>query len=113
MVPVSLRAAAAAADEGIDVEMIDLRTIYPWDVDAVTASVDKTARLLIVQEPQRTGGVAAEVAAEVAERCGYSLEAPIRRLTATDAPWPQFDIERHALIDTSQVLTGIRETISG
>ena len=113
MVPVSLRAAAAAAEEGTDVEVIDLRTIYPWDVDAVTASVDKTGRLLIVQEPQRTGGVAAEVAAEVAERCGYSLEVPIRRLTATDAPWPQFAIERHALIDTTQVLAGIRETIRG
>ena len=93
--------------------MIDLRTIYPWDVGAVTASVDKTGRLLIVQEPQRTGGVAAEVAAEVAERCGYTLEAPIRRLTATDAPWPQFAIERHALIDTTQVLSGIRETFEG
>ena len=113
MVPVSLRAVAAAAEEGFDVEVIDLRTIYPWDVDTVTASVDKTGRLLIVQEPQRTGGVAAEVAAEVAERCGYSLEAPIRRLTATDAPWPQFAIERHALIDTTQVLAGIRETIGG
>ena len=65
MVPVSLRAAAAAAEEGTDVEVIDLRTIYPWDVDAVTASVDKTGRLLIVQEPQRTGGVAAEVAADL------------------------------------------------
>ena len=113
MVPVTLRAAAAAAEEGTNVEVIDLRTIYPWDVDAVTASVDKTGRLLIVQEPQRTGGVAAEVAAEVAERCGYSLEVPIRRQTATDAPWPQFAIERHALIDTTQVLAGIRETIRG
>jgi pyruvate dehydrogenase E1 component beta subunit len=113
MVPVSLRAAAAAAEAGIDVEVIDLRTIYPWDVETVTASVDKTGRLLLVQEPQRTGGVAAEVAAEVAERCGYSLEAPIRRIAATDAPWPQFAIERHALIDADQVLTGIEETMEG
>ncbi len=113
MVPVSVRAAEAAAVEGMSVEIIDLRTIYPWDVEAVVASVDRTGHLLVVQEPQRTGGVAAEVAATIAERCGYSLEAPIQRVGATDAPWPQFAIERHALIDEGQVLAAIRETVAG
>jgi len=113
MVPVSLRAAVAAAEAGISAEVIDLRTIYPWDVNAVAESVERTGHLLVVQEPQRTGGVAAEVAATIAERCGYSLEAPIRRVGATDAPWPQFAIERHALIDDTQVLAAIRETVNG
>ena len=113
MVPVSLEAAELAAAAGISTEVIDLRTIYPWDVDAVAASVERTGRLLVVQEPQRSGGVAAEVAATIAERCGYSLEAPIKRVGATDAPWPQFAIERHALIDSTHVHGAIAETVAG
>lgn len=109
MVPVSLEAAEAVAADGIDVEVIDLRTIYPWDVGTVTDSVSRTGKLLFVQEPQRTGGVAAEVVAEVAERCGYDLVAPPRRLTATDAPWPQFAIEHHALVTAEMVVTELRE----
>ncbi len=113
MVPLALQAAAAVADEGISAEVIDLRTIYPWDFETVAESVEKTGRLLLVQEPQRSGGVAAEIAATVAERCGYSLEAPIRRLAATDAPWPQFKIEKHALLNRSQIAAAIRETVAG
>lgn len=109
MVPPSLRAAEKASAAGIDVEVIDLRTIYPWDVETVTESVERTGRMLFVQEPQRTGGIGAEVTAEVAERCGYSLLAPVRRLAATDAPWPQFRIEKHALIDDRMILHEIRE----
>lgn len=111
MVPVSLRAAESVAAEGIDVEVIDLRTIYPWDVETVTHSVARTGRLLFVQEPQRTGGVAAEVVAEVAERCGYDLVEPPRRLTATDAPWPQFAIEKHALITDTMVASELRALV--
>jgi pyruvate/2-oxoglutarate/acetoin dehydrogenase E1 component len=113
MVPLSLRAADTVAESGIDVEVIDLRTIYPWDFETVAASVEKTGRLLLVQEPQRSGGIAAEIAATIAERCGYSLEAPIRRITATDAPWPQFKIEKHALLNEEQIANAIRETVAG
>lgn len=113
MVPVSLRAADAVAREGIDVEVIDLRTIYPWDVETVSSSVARTSRLLFVQEPQRTGGVAAEVVAEIAERNGYDLVAPPRRLTATDAPWPQFAIEPHALITDVMVASELRTIVAG
>jgi 2-oxoisovalerate dehydrogenase E1 component len=108
MVPVSLRAADGVAAEGIDTEVIDLRTIYPWDVETVAESVRRTGRLLFVQEPQRTGGVGAEVVAEIAERCGYDLVAPPRRLAATDAPWPQFAIERHALLTDTMVASELR-----
>lgn len=109
MVPVSVSAAEMVADEGIDVEVVDLRTIYPWDVASVSESVRKTGRLLCVQEPQRTGGIAAEIVAEIAERCGYELVAPPRRLTATDAPWPQFGIESHALITEVMVASELRQ----
>jgi pyruvate dehydrogenase E1 component beta subunit len=112
MVPVSLAAAESAAAEGIGVEVIDLRTIYPWDIDTVAESVAKTGRMLFVQEPQRTGGVGAEVAATIAEVSGYDLEAPVRRFTATDAPWPQFAIEKHALIDADMILSEIRDLMS-
>lgn len=113
MVPQTLRAAEELGAGGIDAEVIDLRTIYPWDIETVVASVEKTGRLLLVQEPQRTGGVAAEIAATIGERCGYSLETPIRRIAATDAPWPQFHIEKHALLNRAQIAAAIREVVTG
>ncbi len=113
MVIQSLMAATAVATSGIEVEVIDLRTLYPWDVETVVDSVTRTGRLLVVQEPQRTSGVAAEIAAEIGQRCGYALEAPIRRLTGTDAPWPQFAIEHHALIDATHIEAAILETARG
>jgi 2-oxoisovalerate dehydrogenase E1 component len=113
MVPVALQAADLAASEGISVEVIDLRTVYPWDVETVIGSVERTGRLVLVQEPQRTGGIAAEIAAEVAERSGYALLSPIQRVTATDAPWPQFAIERHALVTSQHVLTALRRSTTG
>jgi 2-oxoisovalerate dehydrogenase E1 component len=113
MVPVSLRAADAVASEDIDVEVIDLRTVYPWDVETVSESVERTGRMLFVQEPQRSGGIGAEVVAEIAERCGYDFVVPPRRLAATDAPWPQFAIEKHALITDTMVASELRRLFAG
>lgn len=111
MVPVSLRAAEAVAGEDIEVEVIDLRTVYPVDFETIASSISRTGRLLFVQEPQRSGGIGAEVVAEVAERCGYDLIAPPRRLAATDAPWPQFAIESHALITDVMVANELRSLV--
>ena len=111
MVPVSLRAAAAAEDEGISVEVIDLRTLFPWDTQTVMASVEKTSRLVVVQEPPRTLGPLAEVAAYVAENGAYLLEAPIRRVTGFDAPLPMLAIEHLALVDDRRVLSALREVM--
>nr|MBA2337757.1 alpha-ketoacid dehydrogenase subunit beta [Acidimicrobiia bacterium] len=113
MVPPTLDAAETVAGEGIDAEVIDLRTVAPWDVAAVTGSVSRTGRMLFVQETHRSGGIGAEVVAEIAERCGYELQAPPRRLAATDAPWPQFAIERHALIGATEIAAAIRQVIAG
>lgn len=113
MVPISLRAADDVAGDGIDVEVIDLRTVYPWDVEMVSGSVTRTGRMLFVQEPQRSGGIGAEVVAEIAERCGYELVVPPRRLAATDAPWPQFAIEHHALITDTMVASELRHLAEG
>ena len=109
MVPVALQAAGRV---DASVEVIDLRTLFPWDRETVLGSVRKTGRLLLVQEPQRSAGVAAEVAAEVAEKAMYDLQAPIVRITGFDVPWPQFAIEKHALIDAERVTAGIMETLT-
>jgi pyruvate dehydrogenase E1 component beta subunit len=110
MVPVAIEAANRSE---VSVEVIDLRTLFPWDRETVLGSVAKTGRLLLVQEPQGSAGVAAEVAAVVAEKGMYDLTAPIVRVTGFDIPWPQFAIEEHALIDVDRVIFGINEAIAG
>lgn len=110
MVPVAEKAADQAAAA---VEVIDLRTLFPWDRETVLDSVAKTGRLLLVQEPQGAAGVAAEVAAAVAEEGMYHLQGPIVRVTGFDVPWPQFAIERHALVDVDRVVAGIDQAMAG
>ena len=81
-------AIAAAQETGIDAEVIDLRTLAPVDIDAITASVKKTGRCVIVHEATRTSGFGAELSALVQENCFYELEAPIARVTGWDTPYP-------------------------
>ncbi len=87
-VGVTLQAAEDLAAAGIDAEVIDLRTLAPMDTEAVLASVRKTGRLVCIEEGTRTGGVGAEIAARVAELAYEYLDAPIRRIAATDTPIP-------------------------
>jgi pyruvate/2-oxoglutarate/acetoin dehydrogenase E1 component len=110
MVPVAI---SAAEEADASVEVIDLRTLFPWDRETVLASVRKTGRLLLVQEPQGSAGVAADVAAVVAEHAMYDLDGPIVRVTGFDVPWPQFAIESHALVDADRVLAGIERALRG
>jgi 2-oxoisovalerate dehydrogenase E1 component len=109
MVPASLEAAAVS---DASVEVIDLRTLFPWDRETVLESVARTGRLLLVQEPQGSAGIAAEVAAVVAENALYDLQAPIVRVTGYDVPWPQFAIEKHTIIDHQRVLAGIEKALT-
>jgi 2-oxoisovalerate dehydrogenase E1 component beta subunit len=88
MVPASLAAAEALASEGIEVEVVDLRTLLPLDEETILASVSRTHRAVVVHEDTRTGGVGAEVAAWIAERAFFELEAPVVRVAAPDAPVP-------------------------
>jgi len=85
MVHVSL---AAVEETGIDAEIIDLRTLWPVDIGAITASVRKTGRCVIVHEATRSSGFGAELSALVQERCFYHLEAPIERVAGWDTPYP-------------------------
>ena len=81
-------ALAAVEDNGIDAEVIDLRSLLPLDIDAIERSVKKTGRCLVVQEATKTGGFASELATLVQERCFYHLEAPVERVTGWDTPYP-------------------------
>jgi 2-oxoisovalerate dehydrogenase E1 component beta subunit len=81
-------ALAAVEVCGVDAEIIDLRTLWPVDIDAIVASVQKTGRCVIVHEATRTSGFGAELSALVQEHCFYHLEAPITRVTGWDTPYP-------------------------
>jgi 2-oxoisovalerate dehydrogenase E1 component beta subunit len=81
-------ALAAAAEAGIDAEVIDLRTLVPIDIETIVASVEKTGRCVIVHEATRTSGFGGELSALVQEHCFYKLEAPIERVTGYDTPYP-------------------------
>jgi 2-oxoisovalerate dehydrogenase E1 component beta subunit len=79
---------AAAEESGIDAEIIDLRSLWPMDLDTVVASVKKTRRCVVVHEATRTSGFGAELSALVQENCFYHLEAPIERVAGWDTPYP-------------------------
>ncbi len=81
-----LQAAEQVAQEGIDVEVVDLRTLYPVDRETILESVQKTSKALIVYEDNLTGGYGAEIAATIAESAFTSLDAPVRRLAGPDVP---------------------------
>ena len=83
-----VRAAELLECEGIDAEVIDLRTLKPWDKELVAASVSRTGRAIVADGGWRTAGASADIAAEVTERCFHDLIAPVLRVTLPDAPAP-------------------------
>ena len=107
MVTTALEAASAATDEGWDVEVIDLRTLSPFDEETVASSVRRTGRAVIVHEAAGFGGYGAEVAARLTERCFHYLEAPILRVTGFDIPYPPPHLERFHLPSTDRILDAI------
>ncbi len=112
MVRTCLDAAAAAEDEGWDLEVVDLRTLVPLDVRTVTASVEKTGRALVVHEAQVFSGFGAELAAQVTERCFYHLEAPVLRVGGFDVPYPPAKLEEYFLPDTDRILDTVERSLS-
>ncbi|HYY52444.1 MAG TPA: alpha-ketoacid dehydrogenase subunit beta [Myxococcales bacterium] len=102
------QACAQVAEQGLDPELIDLRTLWPLDVETVTRSVRKTGRCAIVQKAPRTGGFASEISALVQERCFTSLEAPILRITGWDTPFP-YTLENEYLPLAPRIAKGLRE----
>ncbi|MFF1946313.1 alpha-ketoacid dehydrogenase subunit beta [Rhodococcus qingshengii] len=106
-VTVALEAAEAAAAEGHDLEVIDLRSIVPFDDETVMASVRKTGRCIVVQEAQGFAGVGAEIAARVQERCFHHLHAPVLRVSGFDIPYPAPKLERLHLPSVDRVLDSV------
>ncbi|MCW9053945.1 MAG: alpha-ketoacid dehydrogenase subunit beta [Motiliproteus sp.] len=100
-----------AEKEGISCELIDLRTLLPWDIDTVVASVKKTGRLLVSHEAPLTGGFAGEIAAMVQERCFLSLESPIARVTGLDTPYP-LALEKEYIPDHLKIYEAIKHSIN-
>jgi 2-oxoisovalerate dehydrogenase E1 component beta subunit len=105
------QAAREAAAEGIDVEVLDLRSLQPLDIEAITTSVKKTGRAVVVHEAPRTCGFGAELSALIQERCFLSLEAPVARVTGFDTPFP-YTLEAEYLPRAPRILQAIRATLS-
>lgn len=107
---VTVEAAQRLAREGLQVEIVDLRTLRPWDFDTCARSVEKTGRLVVVYEANRTGGFGAEIAAELAERCFASLDAPVTRIASPDVPAMPFSptLEHAFMLNADKVADGLR-----
>jgi pyruvate dehydrogenase E1 component beta subunit len=110
-----LRAVEASLDllkDGSSVEVIDLRSIYPWDCEAVLGSVRRTGRLLIVHEAVQIGGFGAEIAATVAAEAFASLKGPVRRLAAPRVPVPYSPpLEDQCKISATRIAETVREMV--
>ena len=101
-------ACTQVAEAGLDPELIDLRTLWPLDIEAITTSVRKTGRCAIVQEAPRTCGLAAEISSLIQERCFTSLEAPILRITGWDTPFP-YTLENEYLPLAPRIAKGLKD----
>ncbi|MEU5562992.1 alpha-ketoacid dehydrogenase subunit beta [Micromonospora musae] len=107
MVRTCLEAATAAAEDGRELEVIDLRSISPLDLGMVYDSVRRTGRAVVVHEAPSNVGLGAEIAARITEECFYSLEAPVLRVTGFDTPYPAARVEEEYLPDLDRVLDAV------
>ncbi len=110
MVSIAEEAAKDAAAAGIEAEVIDLRTLMPFDIDTILASVKKTGRCVIVHEAPRTCGFGAELIASIQERAIQYLEAPILRVTGLDTPFP-YSLEHEYMPNANRVVSAMRQTL--
>jgi pyruvate dehydrogenase E1 component beta subunit len=106
-VPVALEAAEAASVENRSLQVVDIRSIVPFDDDTVCAAVESTGRAVVIAEASGFASVASEVAARVTERCFHSLAAPIRRVTGLDIPYPPPNLEHFHLPSVDRVLDAV------
>ena len=110
MVYTAEEAAQKLEEEGVSVEIVDLRTLAPWDRDAVLRSVEKTSKALVLHEDTHTGGFGAEIAATIAEEAFESLDAPVRRIAAPDTPVPfSPPLEKAFIPQVEDVVAGLKE----
>ncbi|MGN6613163.1 MAG: alpha-ketoacid dehydrogenase subunit beta [Angustibacter sp.] len=112
MVKTCLEAAQAAEEEGRSLEVIDLRSLSPLDMDTLAGSVEKTGRLVVVHEAPTFLGMGAEIAARVTERCFYHLEAPVLRVGGFNLPYPPSKLEEEYLPDLDRVLDAVDRSLA-
>ncbi|PVE73747.1 alpha-ketoacid dehydrogenase subunit beta [Microbacterium testaceum] len=103
----AMDAALAAEDEGISLEVIDLRSLSPLDMNTVAASVRKTGRVVVTHEAAREAGVGAELVASITEQCFHHLETPPQRVTGHDIPYPPSKLEKHHVPDLDRILHAV------
>ncbi|HXZ90716.1 MAG TPA: alpha-ketoacid dehydrogenase subunit beta [Candidatus Dormibacteraeota bacterium] len=108
MLHVALEAADLAAGKGINAEVVDLRTILPFDIETIISSVKKTGRVVILHEACKTCGFGAEIAAQIAERCILNLKAPIVRVGGFDVPFP-YALEEDYMPNAARVLNAVEQ----
>ncbi len=107
----SMLAAEQLAKQGVSVEVIDVATIKPLDVETILQSVAKTGRCVVVHEAARTAGMGAEIAAQIAERGLLSLLAPVERVAGYDTVMPLYRLEKEYMPDTERIIAGVRKTL--
>jgi 2-oxoisovalerate dehydrogenase E1 component beta subunit len=112
MVKTGLEAAAAAAEDGVDVEVIDLRSVSPIDFDTVAESVRRTGRLVVVHEAPVFFGSGAELASRITERCFYHLKAPVLRVGGFHMPYPPSRFEHEYLPDIDRILDAVDRALA-
>src|SRR5690606_35522200 len=113
LVTTALDAAAVAADEGVGVEVIDLRSLAPIDLGTIAASVRRTGRVVIAHEAPRSVGLGAELMAAITEACFAYLETAPVRVTGHDIPYPPARLESHHLPDLDRLLDGVAPPLGG
>lgn len=107
-----LQAAEIAAEEGLDLEVVDLRSLSPLDMQTLTESVLRTHRAVVVHEAPLSVGLGAEISARLTETCFYDLEAPVQRVTGYDIPYPPSRVEQEYLPDSDRVLDAVRRALA-
>ena len=112
MVTTALQAAELGAEEGINIEVIDLRSLSPSDYPTLFASANKTGRVVMVHEAPTNVSISSEIAARIAENCFYSLEAPVLRVGGFDTPYPPAKLEEAYLPDADRILEAIDRSLA-
>jgi len=110
-IPIVEQAVEQLVDDGIDPHVVDLRSVVPLDEEGLVRAVEKTGRCVIVHEAAAVAGFGAEVIALLQEQAFYSLEAPLKRVTAPDAPYPTPAVEGLYVPDAQQVIRAVHETL--
>jgi pyruvate dehydrogenase E1 component beta subunit len=112
MVPRCLGAAEAAAEDGVEVGVLDLRSLVPLDLDALSDAARGTGRVVVVHEAPMTVGFGAEVVARIVEDCFDYLEAPVLRVTGYDTPYPPATVEEFYLPSVDRILVALDGVLS-